>query len=232
MSSVWSEGFTPYSFWFKEDTFSETVSQCCFDLSISDPAESEEESSIAQVVEYLGYYPPQEIVVSSGCNQPSDHRMLGHMVLHLAEVYHGLIAMGGAITPPSQTTPPPLSKDFFKEQQANVEARKAFLRARMDANKAKLPPGTIWLDYLKEHYHDPDSPFKKVADDMREQFGPALPERWEPSLEEISVYVHGIPGTVYEIYYERANGKLWVYHIVDTTFMESWLHNPRFRMIK
>ena len=80
--------------------------------------------------------------------------------------------------------------------------------------------------------HDPDSPFKKVADDMREQFGPALPERWELSLEEISAYVHSIPGSVYEIYYERASGKPWVYHIVDTTFMRAWLNHPRFRMIK
>jgi Family of unknown function (DUF6368) len=97
-----------------------------------------EEIAVKQVVEYLGYFPPQEISVSSGCNQTSDHMTLGLMVLHLAEFYHGLINMGGAITPPSQTVPTPLSKDFFKEQQANVEERKAYLRAQY-AGLAKPP---------------------------------------------------------------------------------------------
>ena len=31
---------------------------------------------------------------------------------------------------------------------------KAFMRARMDAIKATLPSGTIWLDYLKEYRHE------------------------------------------------------------------------------
>ena len=128
------DALTGYSFQLKEDAlFPETASQCCFYLSIQDPADLAEEIAIKQVVEYLGYFPPQEISVSSGCNQTSDHRTLGLMVLRFAEFYHGLIDMGGAITPPSQTIRTPLSKDFFKEQQANVEERKAYLRAQYES---------------------------------------------------------------------------------------------------
>jgi hypothetical protein len=228
-----SNALNGYSFWLKEDVFfPEAVSQCCFYLSIQDPADWAEETAVRQVVGYLGYFPPQAISVSSGCNQTSDHRTLGFMVLHLAEFYHGLIDMGGAITPPSQSVLAPLSKDFFIEQQSNVEERKAFIRAQMDALGAKLPPGTILLDYLREHYHDPDSPFKKIAADMREKFGPVLPPLLRPSLEEISANVQSMPGEVYEIYYETASNGRWVYHIVDTTFMKAWLNHPRFRMIK
>jgi Family of unknown function (DUF6368) len=222
-----------YSFWLKEDAlFPETVSRCCFYLSIHNPADWAEEIAVKQVVEYLGYFPPQEISVSSGCNQTSDHRTLGLMVLHLAEFYHGLIDMSGAITPPSQSVPAPLSKDFFIEQQANVEKRKAYIQERFDALAAKLPPGTILHDYLREHYSDPDSPFKKIAADMREKFGLILPPRSKPSLEEISAYVQAMPGKVYEIYYETESNGRWVYHIVDTAFMRAWLNHPRFRMIK
>ncbi len=50
--------------------------------------------------------------------------------------------------------------------------------------------------------------------------------------EEISAYVHSMPGKVYEIYFSRASVKPWVYHIVDIECMRTWLHHPRFRMIK
>ncbi|SRR6266699_7056702 len=225
--------FNGYSFWLKEDVFfPETVSQCCFYLSIHDPADWEEEIAVKQVVEYLGYFPPQAISVSSGCNQASDHRTLGLMVLHLAEFYHGLIDMCGAISPPPQTVPVPLSKDFFIEQRMHVEERKAYLRAQWDALKITLPPGTILRDYLREHYHDSDSPFKKIAADMLEKFGPPLPPLSKPSLEEISEYVQAMPGKIYEINYETESNGQWVYHIVDTVFMRAWLNHPRFRMIK
>jgi hypothetical protein len=221
-----------YSLWLKEDVFPETVSQCCFYLEVHDPADWAEGTAVKQVVEYLGYFPPQTISLSSGCNQTSDHRTLGLLALHLAEFYHGLIDISGVITPPSQTVPIPLSKDFFIEQRANVEERKAFLQEQFYALEAKLPPGTILHDYLRKHNSDSDSPFKKIADDMREKFGLQLPPRSVPSLEEISAYVQAMPGKIYEIYYETASNGRSVYHIVDTTFMRAWLNHPRFRMIK
>jgi hypothetical protein len=203
---------------------------CLFYLARDNPSDVAEEDTRQQLIEKLGYFPQRAISLGSGCNQDSDHRTLGRLVLHLAEVYHGLIDMGGAITPPLQRTP--LSKDFFIKQQSKAEERKAYLHAQFDALEATLPPGTILRDYLKEHYSDPDSPFKKIAADMHDKFGSLLPPHSEPSFEEISAFVQGMPGKVYEIYYETARETQWVYHIVDTTFLRAWLNHPHFHMIK
>lgn len=219
-----------YTFWLNEKAFPRTVSQCRFDLGINAPFEWTEENELKQIVEYLGYLPQQEIGVFSGCNQKSDHITLGFMVLHLAELYGGLIDMSGAITPPLQ--PIPISKDFFTKQRSIVIERKAYLRAQFDALAATLPPGKTLGDLFKERYSNADSPLIKISAEMEEKFGPVLPPRSEPSLEEISAFVQGMPGKVYEIYYETARKTQWVYHIVDTTFMRAWLNHPHFYMIK
>lgn len=127
------EGDAPngYSFWLKEDAFPGTVSQCLFYLELDNPENLAEEEERQQLIEHLGYFPQQAIGVSSGCNQDSDHSTLGRLILHLAEFYHGLIDMSGAITPPVQ--PIPVSKDFFTKQLAIAEERKAYLRAQWDA---------------------------------------------------------------------------------------------------
>jgi hypothetical protein len=220
-----------YTFWLKEDAlFPDPVSDCLLYLGLHNPTELADEDECRQVREHLGYLPQQEIGVSSGCNQKSDHKTLGLLVLQLAEQYNGLINMGGAITPPLQ--PVTLGKDFIARQRPLAEKRRAYLRERWDALEATLPPGKTLLDLYKERHSDPDSPFNKISAEMEEKFGPLLPPRVEPSMEEISAFVQGMPGKVYEIYYETARKTLWVYHIVDTTFLREWMNHPHFYMIK
>jgi hypothetical protein len=221
-----------YQFWIKEDIFPEPVSRCLFYFSIEDPTDLAEQETQQQVIAHLGYLPRQAIGMSSGCNDSSDHRTLGHLMLHLAETYDGLIDMQGAIVPPPPLPPTPLSKDFFKEQQAKASQRGAFLQARFKEIEATLPPGTTMPDLLRQRHSDPYSPLIALEAEMHEKFGPILPARSEPSLEDISAYIHSMPGNVYEIYYETGRKTRWVYHIVDTTFLRAWLTHPRFQMIK
>ena len=219
-----------YQFWIKEDIFPEPVSRCLFYFSIEDPTDLAEQETQQQVIAHLGYLPRQAIGMSSGCNVSSDHRTLGHLMLHLAETYDGLTDMGGAITPPLQSVP--VSKDFFKEQQAKAAERKVYLQAQFKALEATLLPGTTLPDLIRQRFTDPHSPLIEIEAEMHEKFGPILPARSEPSLEEISAYVHGMPGRVYEVYYETGRKTRWVYHIVDTTFLRAWMDHANFYMIK
>lgn len=52
------------------------------------------------------------------------------------------------------------------------------------------------------------------------------------TLEEIHDYVQSLPGRVIEVLYEVDMVRLWVYHIVDATFMRAWLKQSHFHMIK
>lgn len=52
------------------------------------------------------------------------------------------------------------------------------------------------------------------------------------TLEEISAYVRQMPGRIWEIPYETGSGRNWVYHIVDSAFLRTWLRHPNFHMIK
>jgi Family of unknown function (DUF6368) len=52
------------------------------------------------------------------------------------------------------------------------------------------------------------------------------------TLEEISAFVHAMPGRVLERYYTVSPDRRWVSHMVDTTFMRAWLEHPHFHMIK
>lgn len=217
-------------FWLKDDVFPEPVSRCLFYFSLEDPTDLTEQETQQQVMAHLGYLPRQAIGMSSGCNDPSDHRTLGLLMLHFAETYDGLIDMQGAIVPP--LPPAPLSKDFFKEQQAKALQRQAFLQARFKELEATLPPGTTLQDLFRQRHSDPHSPFIEIEAEMHEKFGPILPERPKPSLEEISAYVHGMTGRVYEVYYETGRKTRWVFHIVDTTFLRAWMDHPHFHMIK
>ncbi len=217
-------------FWLKDDIFPEPVSRCLFYFSIEDPADLAEQETQQQVIAHLGYLPRQAIGMSSGCNDSSDHRTLGLLILHLAETYNGLINMGGAIVPP--LPPMQIDEDFFREQRAKVPARKAFMQARFKEIEATLPPGTTMPDLFRQRHSDPHSPLIALEAEMLEKFGPVWPERVETPLEDISAYVHSMPGNVYEIYYETGRKTRWVYHIVDTTFLRAWMDHSRFHMIK
>ena len=218
-------------FWLKDAILPEPVSRCVFYLSIEEtPTHIWGEEEQQQVIAHLGYLPRQAIVMGSGCNDSSDHRTLGHLILHLAETYDGFIDMQGAIEPPLPRAP--LSKGFFKEQQTKAQQRQAFLQARFKEIEATLPPGTTMPDLFRQRPSDPRSPLIALEAEMHEKFGPILPAHAEPSLEDISAYVHSMPGNVYEIYYETGRKARWVFHIVDTTFLRAWMDHPRFHMIK
>ncbi len=106
------------------------------------------------------------------------------------------------------------------------------MRQQLIEKLGYIPQRAISLGSGCNQDSDLDSPFKKIAADMHDKFGSLLPPHSEPSFEEISAFVQGMPGKVYEIYYETARETQWVYHIVDTTFLRAWLNHPHFHMIK
>jgi Family of unknown function (DUF6368) len=121
VQSLEGDATNVYKFWLKEDAlFPEPVSDCLFYLGLDDPSELAEEDECRQVIEHLGYWPQQEIGISSGCNQKSDHKTLGLLILQLAEKYDGLINMCGAIIPPLK--PVSLGKDFFAKQRPSFSS--------------------------------------------------------------------------------------------------------------
>lgn len=230
ITRIREDGSTPldFQFWLKEDAFPEPVSRCIFYFGISALERLiEDENERQQVFAHLGYLPQQEIDIGSGCNDDSDHRTLGLLILHVAETYGGLIDMEGTIQPPL----PPVDKGFWEEFGAKSSAYLAYFGIRFKEIETTLPPGTTMSDLSRQIHSDPDSPINAVIAEAREKFGP-LPERPEPSLHEVSAYVHSIPGTVYEIYYETPRHTRWVSHIVDATFLCAWMNYPNFYMIK
>jgi Family of unknown function (DUF6368) len=115
----------------------------------------------------LGYVPEAQLWLSAECNSSIDDRIVGRMILYLAEELGGVIDMNGAIRPP-------------------------------------LEPGR---SYSMKNYP------------------------WH-SLEEVSAFVHIIPGQVYEQYYVAASGLQCVSHLVDVAFFRAWLDHPNFHLIK
>lgn len=222
-----------YQFWLKEELFGEPMSRCLFYLSIEEPGMNPdfmEDEEVEQVLTQLGYLPRQAIGISSGCNDKSDHRSLGLLILHLAETYDGLIDMGGAVQPPLPRMH--IDVDFWREQQAKVPARKAFMQARFKEIEAALPPGTTMPDLFRQRHSDPHSPLNALDAEILEKFGPMWPERPDTPLQDISAYVHSFPGNAYEIYYNTASHKRRVYHLVDATFLRAWMNDPHFYMVK
>ena len=217
-----------YQFWLKEEVFSEPVSRCLFSFSIEGtPLHLAEGEEREQVIAQLGYLPQQAIGFSSGCNDAIDHHTLGLLILHVAETYDGLIDMEGAIQPPL----PPISTDFWQAERTKAPQRKAFLQTRLKEIEASLPPGKTMADLFRYRHSDPSSPLKALDAEMVEKFGP-FPTIRRPPFEDISAFVHSMPGQVYEIYYETASNGRWVFHIVDATFLSAWMKHPHFYMVK
>ena len=222
--------------WLKPDIFPEEVSFCIFYFSIEDGAVyTEEESEREQFQTQIGYLPAQAIHFSSGCNQKVDHHTLGLLTLQLAERYNGLISMDGAITPPLKPNPARAAK--FKETLARSEGIGAFFSARYEEiNKElakNLPPEKTLKEVAVELFHQPDSPYARVQKEAEEKFGSLSAVRsWRSSLEEVSTFVHSLPGKIYEFHYMTANNEPWVSHVVDITFLRAWLEHPHFHMIK
>ena len=237
ITSHLEQGKWAYEFWLNEDAFPGTVSRCLFYLSVEETTERWDEDEKRQVKELLGYLPEQSIGVSSGCNQDDDHTTLGHLVLRLAEVYQGLIDMGGAITPPLRPVNSERLQEWLAQPPERAKERRAYRQAQLKALEASLPPGKTMLDLFKEQHFNPDSPLKAIMADVEARFGPVIPPEFSgsarrPPLDEMSAYVTAMPGNVYEIEYTAAAGHRWVSHIVDRAFLQAWMKHPRFRMIK
>ncbi|AEV69748.1 DUF6368 family protein [Acetivibrio clariflavus] len=52
------------------------------------------------------------------------------------------------------------------------------------------------------------------------------------TIKEIRNFVCKVEGKICEIEYEVKEGKKWIYHVVDTTFLKNWLKHSHFHMIK
>ena len=224
-----------YQFWLNKDAFPGTVSRCSFYLSLSGATTEWGEDEQKQVKAQLGYLPEQSIGISSGCNQDADHTTLGHFVLHLAELYDGLIDMQGAITPPLKPVNKARLDEWLAEGPKLAEERRAFMQSRMKELEASLPPGKTMGDLFRERHTDPASPLNAITVEAEARFGPLIPpelEREEPSLEEIQAYVTAMPGKVAICEYMVTNERRWVWHIVDPVFLRAWMQHPSFRMIK
>jgi hypothetical protein len=237
ITSHLEKGKWVYEFWLKKDAFPGTVSDCLFYLSVEDVREYWDYDEKRQVKELLGYLPEQSIGVSSGCNQDNDHTTLGQFMLHLAEVYDGLIDMGGAIMPPLQPVNKERLEEWLAESPERVRERRVYMQAQMNALKVSLPPGKTMIDLFKEQHFNSNSPLKAIMADVEEKFGPVLPPELSvsarmPPLDEISAYVTAMPGKVYEIEYTTAAGRRAVSHIVDVSFLRAWMEHPNFYMIK
>ena len=59
-----------------------------------------EDADVAQWVAQVGFFPDQVIGFAAMCNAPINHRILGHLALHLAERYDGIFDLNGAWYPP------------------------------------------------------------------------------------------------------------------------------------
>ena len=230
-----------YEFWLNEDAFPGTVSRCLFYLSLEKADEDRRDKDVNQQIKtFLGYLPEQSIGVSSGCNQDDDHATLSWFMLHLANVYDGLIDMGGAITPPLR----PLNqaeqakiKGLLTSDPKVAKERRTYTQERFQALIKALPPGKTQHDLWKEQHSDPHSPLKALFAEVEAKFGPAVPPEFsigarDPSLEEINAYVSAMPGKAYGIEYTTVNDRRWIFHIVDREFLLNWMEHPNFRMIK
>lgn len=98
------------------------------------------------------------IGIGSGCNDGSNHRTLGLLILLVAETYDGLIDMGGTIQPPQ----PPIDDNIWKEFQATALEHRAFLRTRFKEIEATLPPGKTIPQLLYHQYSDSHSPMSAL----------------------------------------------------------------------
>jgi hypothetical protein len=119
----------------------------------------------------LGFIPEAQLWVTAECKGSMENRILGRLILHLAEQFGGIINLNGAITSPYT--------------------------------------GTVVND---EGYR-------------------VVNYSWH-SLEDVSAFVHTIPGQVFEHFYTTWGGEPWVSHYVDLEFFRAWLEHPHFHLIK
>ena len=59
----------------------------------------------SDVATHFGIAPRARIVLSAGCDQPDDHRVLGELTLHLATAFSGVVDFGGALMVLDEPTP-------------------------------------------------------------------------------------------------------------------------------
>jgi hypothetical protein len=88
------------SFWLRLTDPWEGVQDLEDDLFIDRLMRADADAQQTQLRAQLGFVPQQSLSIEASVNGQSDHRILGHLALALAERYDGWIDLDGAIRPP------------------------------------------------------------------------------------------------------------------------------------
>jgi hypothetical protein len=125
---------------------------CMVEVAVSDGiAGSDDPGREEAVRSALGYLPVQRIAVAAGCNGRADHYVTGALAALLAERYHGVIDLLGALMPPDMpwrawhlAGRPGTVSDPDQRTAASLEAISRYVTAM---------PGTVHEIYydLSEH---------------------------------------------------------------------------------
>lgn len=104
-------------------------------LVIIGPPEAEPED-LDSIHERCGFRPVQEIAVVAMCGSQEDHELLGLFVIRFAELFDGLIDLGGTLEPRSLYTSP------------SYEPEWADIADQVNAWLAGMPGRIYMVDYL------------------------------------------------------------------------------------
>jgi hypothetical protein len=115
-----------------------------------------------QFVLHIGFVPEQRINVDANCSQPSDHRLLGQIVLLLSERYDGIIDLCGAFYSPSK--PGQVNRSLEDKTVEGVEqyVKELSLPGRIFHMYYLIGENTTWIyhlvdpDFLRAWLQHPD----------------------------------------------------------------------------
>ncbi len=122
------------------------------DGSIDKDIKAELREEREQLIQHLGFVPEQRINVDAGCNRPLDHRILGQLVLLLAERYDGIIDLGGAFYPPTKPGQVAVSIEDETVEAVEQYVQELSLPGRVFHMYYITARNTIWIYHLV----DPD----------------------------------------------------------------------------
>jgi hypothetical protein len=140
---------------------------CVVEVAISDGgAGSDDPGRDEAVRSALGWLPAQRIAIAAACNGRADHRVIAALAAALAERYHGVIDLLGAITPPDM----PWRAWHLAGRQGMVSDRDQRTTASLEAISRYVTamPGTVHEAYydLSEHqiwvWHVVDAAFLRA----------------------------------------------------------------------
>lgn len=94
----------------------------------------------------------------------------------------------------------------------------------------------VLLAHLALHFADKHSGIIDFAGALLPQRLPPrfsfLNSPWNEVSEHFRAMVKDLPGRLWEFPYVTANGKQWVSHAGDPTFVRAWMSTPGFHMVK